>query len=391
MIYLDHNATTPLDPRVLEAMLPFLAGGYGGRFGNPSSVHAAGRDARAAVDEARDTLARLLGAPHPREIVFTGGGTEADNLAVIGLGRAQAAQDGRERHLVTSQTEHHAVLHAARFLERHEGWRVTYLPVDRRGIVDLNALRDALAPGAALVSIHAANNETGVLQPVREIAALCRERGVPFHSDAVQAFGKAAFSIGAGGPGAISLAAHKFHGPRGAGLLWLRNGLPVEPILHGGAQENERRPGTENVAALVGMALAAALALESREAEAARQGALIGRLWQGIRAACPAAVRNGAWEEENAPLQLANTLNVSFPGLDGEALLINFDLEGICVSSGSACMAGSPQPSHVLLAMGVPRELARSSLRFSVGRGTTAEEIGQVIERLPRIIARCSL
>jgi cysteine desulfurase len=384
-IYLDHNATTPLAPEALAAMLPFLSDEEGGRFGNPSAISSEGRVTRAAVDEARETLAQILGASRPQEIIFTSGGTESDNLAVIGLCRSRVEKNGCRRHLITSQTEHHAVLHAADFLEKHEQFQVTRLPVDARGLVDLDALREALTPQTALVSIHAVNNETGTIQPVPEIAAICREHGVPFHSDCVQAFGK--IPVNCESPDAISLAAHKFHGPRGAGLLWLRSGFSIEPILFGGAQENERRPGTENVPAIVGMAAAAQWAIQNLESEADRQTTLRERLWEGIVAAFPQAVRNGAWDEPGR--QLATTLNISFPGLDSEALLINFDLEGIAISGGSACMAGSTQPSHVLMAMGVPKETA--SVRFSLGKGTSAERIETVIARLPRIFARCRL
>ena len=384
-IYLDHNATTPLAPKALAAMLPFLSGGYDGAFGNPSSIHAAGREARAAVDDARDRLARLLGA-RPNEIIFTSGGTEADNLAVLGLARNRVRK-GSVRHLITSATEHHAVLHAAEFLEKHEGYQVTRLPVDQRGLIDIEELRRALTPETALVSIHSANNETGTVQPVGEIAALCRAHGVPFHSDMVQSFGKLPIRVDSmEGPDALSIAAHKFYGPKGAGALWLRSGVSLDAIGFGGAQENERRPGTENGAAIVGMVTAAELAVQSLAQEQPRQAALRDRLWQGIAATFPAAVRNGAWDEP--ALQLANTLNVSFPGLDGETLLIHCDLAGVSVSSGSACMTGSPQPSHVLMAMGVPRALAQASLRFSLGKGNTEADIDAAIERLCGIFAR---
>ena len=384
-IYLDHNATTPLAPEALEAMLPFLSGGCDAPFGNPSSIHAAGRAARAGVDDARDRLARLLGA-RPNEIIFTGGGTEADNLAVLGLARNRARRGGR-RHLITCQTEHHAVLHAAAFLESREGFEVTRLPVDGRGLVDFDALRRTITPQTALVSIHSANNETGTVQPLAEIAALCRACGVPFHSDMVQSFGKVPVRAdGTGGPDSLSLAAHKFSGPKGVGALWLRSGVSIDAVGFGGAQENERRPGTENVAGIVGMVAAAELAAKNIREEESRQAALRDRLWQGIRAAFPAAVRNGAWEA--SARQLANTLNVSFPGLDGETLLIRCDLAGVCVSSGSACMTGSPQPSHVLMAMGVSRALAQASLRFSLGKGTTAACIEAAIERLAGIFSR---
>jgi len=384
-IYLDHNATTPLAPEALAAMLPFLDGGYDGQFGNPSSIHAAGRAARAAVDDARDRLARLLGA-RPNEIIFTGGGTEADNLAVIGLARNRARK-GSGRHLITSATEHHAVLHAAEFLEKQEGFQVTRLPLDGRGLVDPDVLRRAITPQTALVSILSANNETGTIQPVADIAAICREHGVHFHSDMVQSFGKMLVRVDLpDGPDALSLAAHKFYGPKGVGALWLRSGVSIDAIGYGGAHENERRPGTENVAGIVGMVTAAELAVQAITEEQPRQAALRDRLWQGIAAAFPGAIRNGAWDEPVR--QLANTLNVSFPGIDGATLLINCDLSGLYVSSGSACMTGSPQPSHVLMAMGVSREIAEASLRFSLGKGTTEACIDAAIKRLAGIFAR---
>lgn len=375
MIYLDYNATTPLGPEVLDAMQPFLAR----HFGNPSSIHAAGRETRAAIDDARDRLARLLGAKS-HELIFTGGGTESDNLAVIGLARAQAA---RGRHVITATTEHHAVLQAFEYLEKCEGFCVTWLGVDRFGRVNLDELKKAITAETTLVSIMSANNETGVLQPVREIAAVCRERGVLFHSDMVQSFGKAALDVRDAGPDAISLAAHKFYGPKGVGLLWLRAGVPIEKIQFGGSHENERRPGTENVAAIVGMARAAELVIRNIEAEQTREAILRDRLWTGLQSAFPAAVLNGHPTE-----RLANTLNVSFPGLDGEALLINLDLEGVCASSGSACMVGSIMASHVLLAMGVAPEIAQATVRFSLGKETTEAEIDAAILAMPRIVSR---
>jgi cysteine desulfurase len=373
LIYLDHNATTPLAPEALAAMRPYLER----HFGNPSSIHAAGREARAAIDDARDRLAQVLGA-RPHEIVFTSGGTEADNLAVLGLARARA---GQGRHVVTCATEHHAVLHAFERLEKMEGFRVTWLGVDARGLIDLQQLRDALTAETTLVSIMTANNETGVRQPAREIAALCRERGALFHSDAIQSFGKE--PVAARDFDALSLAAHKFRGPQGAGLLYLRAGLAIERQQVGGSHENERRAGTENVAAIVGMAAAAELAVRDLASEAERQRALREKLWAGVRAAFPDAVRNGAPEDT-----LGNTLNVSFPGLDGESLLMNLDLAGICASSGSACMVGSIAPSHVLLAMGVAPELARATVRFSLGKESTAHEIDETLRLLPDLFAR---
>ena len=373
MIYLDYNATTPLAPEALAEMRPYLEH----HFGNPSSIHAAGREARAAIDDARDRVARLLGAK-PHEIIFTGGGTEADNLAVLGLARANAA---RGKHVITCATEHHAVLHSSEHLFKKEGFHVTWLPVDDGGRISAQQVAEAITPETTLVSIMTANNETGALHPTHEISAVCRKRGVLFHSDAIQSFGKE--PLVTEDFDAISLAAHKFHGPKGAGALYLRAGLSIERLQYGGSHENERRPGTENTAAIVGLARAAELAMESMESERPRQAALRDRLWQGVREAFPAAVRNG-----NAEHCLANTLNVSFPSLDGEGLLINLDLAGICASSGSACMVGSIVPSHVLLSMGVEPELARATVRFSLGKETTTNEITTTIARLPAIFSR---
>ena len=368
MIYLDHNATTPLSPEALEAMRPYLEKFHG----NASSIHAAGRETRAALDDSRDRLAVLL-ACKPHEIIFTGGGTEANNLALLGLARANAA---RGKHLVTCATEHHAVLHPLEHLQKREGFALTVLGVDARGLLDPADVKRALTPETTLVSVMTANNETGIRQPVAEIAALCRERGVLFHSDAIQSFGKEPLMCDAD---ALSLAAHKFGGPKGAGVLKLRAGIAIERVAFGGSHEGDRRPGTENVAAITGMARAAEIAV----ATAADLTPLREQLWAGIRAAYPAAVRNSA-----PALSLANTLNVSFPGLDGESVLINLDLAGICASSGSACMVGSIQPSHVLLAMGVPRDLAQATVRFSLGKSTTHAEIEEAVQRVEKIFAR---
>jgi cysteine desulfurase len=373
MIYLDYNATTPLAPEAFAAMRPY----FERHFGNASSIHAEGREARAAIDDARDRLASLLGAK-PHEIVFTGGGTESVNLAVLGLARQHA---GRGRQVITSTSEHHAVLHACQHLEKRDGFRVTLLSVDRMGRIAPDQVAEALTTETTLVSIMSANNETGVRQPVREIAALCRERGVLFHTDAIQSFGKE--PLLAPDFDALSLTAHKFYGPKGAGLLYLRAGTAIERLQHGGSHENERRPGTENVAAIVGLAAAAELGLRDLDTETARQARLRARLWEGIRAIFPSAVQNGHLTE-----RLANTLNVSFPGLDGESLLIALDLAGIGASSGSACMVGSVVPSHVLLAMGVPPELARATVRFSLGKPTTDAEIDAALAALPGVLAR---
>jgi len=383
MIYLDYNATTPLCDAAREAMMPYLDR----CFGNPSSVHAAGREARAAIDNARDKLAALLRIK-PHEIVFTGGGTESCNLAVLGLARSRpagglpAAASAKAGHIISAKTEHHAVLNAVEHLEKHEGVEVTWLDVSRDGIVDVDQLAKSIRPETRLVSIMTANNETGVIQPLREISQICRERGVVLHSDMVQAFGKIDVDLSL--VDAASFAAHKFYGPKGAGFLFLRSGLSIQPIMFGGAHENERRPGTENVAAIAGMAAAAAEWTQrdlAREQE--REARLRDELWMRISQNIPDAKQNG----EGAP-RLANTLNVSLLGLDSEMLLIALDLEGVCASSGSACMVGSVVASHVLLAMGLPVERARSAVRFSLGKWTTADEIKEAGDAVHKIVER---
>ncbi len=383
MTYLDYNATTPLCDAAREAMMPYLDR----CFGNPSSVHAAGREARAAIDNARDKLAALLRIK-PHEIIFTGGGTESCNLAVLGLARSRpagglpAAASAKAGHIISAKTEHHAVLNAIEHLEKHEAVEVTWLDVSRDGIVDVDQLAKSIRPETRLVSIMTANNETGVIQPLREISQICRERGVLLHSDMVQAFGKIDVDLSL--VDAASFAAHKFYGPKGAGFLFLRSGLSIQPIMFGGAHENERRPGTENVAAIAGMAAAAAEWTQrdlAREQE--REARLRDELWMRISQNIPDAKQNG----EGAP-RLANTLNVSLLGLDSEMLLIALDLEGVCASSGSACMVGSVVASHVLLAMGLPVERARSAVRFSLGKWTTADEIKEAGDAVQKIVER---
>ncbi|MGB8465406.1 MAG: cysteine desulfurase family protein [Terrimicrobiaceae bacterium] len=375
MVYLDYNATTPLAPEALEAMMPFLRDG----FGNASSIHAAGRRSRAAVDDSRERLAGLLGVK-AHEIIFTSGGTEACNLAVLGMARAHAP---RGRHLITAASEHHAVLHSFEHLKHHEGFDLTVLPVDGFGRVDPDHLQAALRRDTVLVSVMHANNETGTIQPIEELAAICREHRVCFHTDAIQTFGKLPVRPNELGAAAVSLAAHKFHGPQGAGALYLRSGVAITRIVHGGSHENTRRPGTENVAAIAGMAVAAEIAESRRAAEQIRLCALRDRLWDGIQRNFPQAVRNG-----HPVLALANTLNVSFPGMDGEALLIGLDLEGVCASSGSACMVGSVQPSHVLLAMGVEPGLASSTVRFSLGTHNSSSHIEHCLRALKTVVER---
>jgi cysteine desulfurase len=401
VIYLDYNATTPLCEAACSAMLPFLEG----KFGNPSSIHAAGREARAAIDDARDRLADLLGAK-PHELIFTSGGTEANNLAILGLARSRTA---RGKHLISAKTEHHAVLNTIEHLEKREGFEVTWLNVSEAGQIDLDQLGDTIRDDTVLVSIMHANNETGVIQPLREISEVCRERGVLLHSDMVQSFGKLAPVIPSEVEGsrgetfkatstgsldcarndlgllvdAASFAAHKFYGPKGAGLLFLRGGIPIEPVHFGGAHENQRRPGTENVAAIAGMAAAAEFVERDREQEQAREGNLRDQLWQEISVQISPVILNGAVHR-----RLANTLNISLPALDSETMLMALDLEGVCASSGSACMVGSVVASHVLLAMGLPLALARSAIRFSLGKYTTEEEISATVGIVSEIVQR---
>lgn len=374
-IYLDHNATTPVAPEALKAMLPFLEANYG----NPSSIHFLGREARAALDDARERLARLLGAK-PGEIVFTGSGTEADNHAIFGAVRAAG---GKARHVVTSAVEHHAVLHSCEQLREREGVEVTVLPVDSDGIVSPEAVRAALRADTVLVSVMWANNETGALQPVREIGAICRERGVLFHTDAVQALGKVPVEVGDVPVDLLSVSGHKVHGPKGVGALWIRPRTKVESLLHGGSHENDRRAGTENVAGIVGFVRAAEITTARTASEDVRLRSLTERLWRGLSARIERIRRNGP-----ADRRVANTLNVSFAGCKSDALLMSLDLEGVCVSSGSACAVGSLKPSPVLLAMGLGADLANSAVRFSLGAATTEADVDAVLEVLPGIVAR---
>jgi cysteine desulfurase len=394
MIYLDYNATTPMCDKAREAMLPYLDR----HFGNPSSVHAAGREARAAVDNARDKLAALLRVK-PHELIFTSGGTESCNLAVLGLARCPLSGGG---HIISNKAEHHAVLNALEHLEKRENFEITWLNLSEQGIIDLDQLAAVIRPETRLVSIMTANNETGVVQPVRDISKICRDRGVLLHSDMVQSFAKIDIDLSL--VDAASFAAHKFYGPKGAGLLFLRSGLSIRPIMFGGAHENERRPGTENVAAIAGMAAAAEWTLKGDEHQpsvaaatyfekSSRTGGLAGEqkreqrlrdgLWARIAHSFPVAKQNG-----DLASRLTNTLNVSFPGFDSETLLMALDLEGICASSGSACMVGSVVASHVLLAMGLPMERASSAIRFSLGKQTTAEEIERAADAIDHIFGR---
>ena len=376
-IYFDYNATTPLDPAVRSAMLPFLDAVWG----NPSSVHHIGRKARAALDESRDRAATFLGAK-PSEIIFTGGGTEANNLAIFGTARLLKAKG---RHLITSAVEHHAGLQCFDYLERHEGFLVTRLPVDAAGRVSVEEFKRAVRPDTIFASIMAANNEIGTIQPVAAIGAVCRELGIRFHTDAVQSFGKEAFeNIGQFNADLVSVCAHKFHGPKGAGLLYIKSPLQPEPILFGGAHENERRAGTENLAAIAGLVEA----LESFVRPSVFPAEQLAVQVQKIAAAVEKI--DGCEIVTPKEKALANTLAFVVAGSDGIALMAGLDMEGICASSGSACSAGSLEPSHVILATG-RRASANSLVRFSLGRSSTEEEVNFVCAALPEIIRRAQL
>ncbi len=373
-IYLDHAATTPVDPRVAEGM----AAVYRDAHGNPSSLHAEGRAARALVDEARERVAVAIGAQHA-EIVFTSGGTEADSLALRGTVRALRAKGD---HVVASAVEHHAVIDTCHDLER-EGVRITILPVDRHGLVDPDDARGAITDRTVLVSVMHANNEIGTIEPMAEIGAICRDKGVVFHSDAVQTVGALDVDVGALPVDLLSLNAHKFYGPKGVGALYVRGGTPFQPIQTGGGQERDRRAGTENVAGILGMGLALELAVSARSEESPRLAALRDRLADGIRERIDDVVFNGHPTE-----RLPNNVSVCIRGVQGESLIVALDLAGIAASSGAACTTGSLEPSHVLLAIGLSREVAQGSLRLTLGRSTTAEDVDAVLEELPRIVAR---
>jgi cysteine desulfurase len=374
LIYLDHAATTPLDPRVLEVMLPYLREQYG----NPSSLYALARPARQAVDRARGNVAACLGA-RPSEIVFTSGGSECDNAAIKGA--AWAARD-RGNHIITSSIEHHAVLHTCAWLERF-GIETSYLPVDAEGMVNVATLAAAIRPTTILVSIMHANNEVGSIQPLAEIAAVTRERGILLHTDAVQTCGQLPIDVEAMGVDLLSLSAHKFYGPKGAGALYVRQGTAWLPTQQGGGQERNKRAGTENVAGIAGLAAALAFAVEAMPEETKRLRALRDRLVAGLLGSIPGSRLNG-----HAEHRLPNNANLSFSGVDGESLLLALDRQGIAASSGSACTAGSIDPSHVLLAMGQDRSWALGALRLTLGKQTTAQDIDRVLEVLPGIVAR---
>ncbi len=375
-IYLDYAATTPLRPEARAAMEPFLSAEA---FGNPSSLHADGQRAKRALDTARDILAAALGCAFA-EVTFTGGGTESDNAALVGIMLANRA---RGDHFITTQLEHEAVGDTARFLETL-GFCATYLPVDRDGRVSPDVVADALTDRTVLVSVIHASNEVGTIQPLRQIADLVHANNTLLHSDAVQTFGQLPVTIDSLGVDLLTVSAHKIYGPKGAGALYVRGGTAIEPLLHGGGQERERRSGTENVAALAGFGEAVRLLLPERAAEAARLASLRDFLLSSLRAALPGVILNGPEGDSRLP----NNLNFSLPGLDAETLLLALDRAGVSASSGSACASGSIEPSHVLTAMGLPDDRIKSALRLTLGRGTTQEQLERVVEILREIVGR---
>lgn len=374
MIYLDHAATTPVDPEVFEAMAPYLQA----QFGNPSSFYKIARQARGAVEEARERLAAYLGC-QPREILFTGGGTEADNMAIKGL--AWARQD-KGRHIITTQIEHHAVLHTCKFLEK-QGFEVTYLPPDRDGRIAVEQVAEAIRDDTILVSIMHSNNEVGTIQPIAEIGQLCWDRKVRLHCDGVQSLGKANLRVDEINVDMLAISAHKVYGPKGVGALYVRKGCRLVPLLDGGSQEFNRRAGTENVAGIVGLGKAIEL-LEKRGAEDnERVTRLRDRLTAGVLERIPAVIPTG-----HPTQRIGNISSFCFRYIEGEGILLSLDFEDVCVSSGSACTSGSLDPSHVLLAMGYPHEVAHGSIRMSLGRHNTEAEIDRVLEILPPIVER---
>jgi len=373
-IYLDHNATTPIAPEVLAAMLPYLTE----EFGNASSIHAYGQNARGAVEQARSSVASLVGA-RAADIMFTSGGTESNNHAILG---AVAAAPGKAKHVITSAIEHVAVLDACRALAKG-GIDLTVLPVDREGLVNPEDVRRAIRPETVLITLMLANNEIGTIEPIEGIGKIAAEKGIVFHTDAVQAAGKIPIDVEKLGVDLLSISAHKFCGPKGVGALYIRKGTQLAPLLYGGHSERDRRPGTEDVAAIAGMGKAAELALTGMSKESERVRALRDRLEQGLLARVPHSWINGA----EAP-RVPNTANLTFPFIEGESMVIALDLKGIACSTGAACSSGALEPSHVLMALGLAPEDARATLRLSLGHQTTDEEVDFALETIPPVIER---
>jgi cysteine desulfurase len=373
-IYLDHNATTPVDPAVLDAMLPY----FSAEFGNAASIHTVGQRARAAVETAREQVAALLGA-RPQEIVFTSGGTESDNHAIFGILRSTP---GATKHIITTAIEHEAVLNTCQALEK-EGASVTYLPVGSRGVIDPEELRDAIRPHTALITVMHANNELGTIQPLAEIGRIATQNDVYFHTDAVQSVGKIPVDVSALGVDLLSLSGHKLYAPKGIGALYIRGGTRLKQLLYGGHHQRGFRPGTENVPGIVGLGKAAELARSSFAEDAARISALRDTLEQNLVERIPQARINAA-DSPRTP----NTANITFPGIEGEALIIALDMKSIACSTGAACSSGAVEPSHVLTAIGLSADEARASIRFSLGRHTTAAEIEYALEAVPAAVAQ---
>lgn len=373
-VYMDNAATTALRRDVLDAMMPYLTDIYG----NPSSLHYFGQEAHKAVENVRHQVASALNA-EDNEIVFTGCGTEADNMALKGIAEKYQSKG---KHIITSSVEHHAILHTCEYLEKH-GFEVTYLPVDEYGMVKAEQVRDAIRSDTILVSIMFANNEVGTIMPIKEIGAVCREKGVFFHTDAVQAVGHVAIDVKAMNIDLLSLSAHKLHGPKGVGALYIRKGIVVPPLLHGGAQERRKRAGTENVAGIVGLGKAIEIACSDIEGTSKRMCYLRDKLINGIEASIPEVKLNGHRTE-----RLPGNVNFSIKYIEGESILLMLDINGIAASSGSACTSGSLDPSHVLLAMGMPHETAHGSLRLTLGDDTTEDDIDYVLEVLPEIVVK---
>lgn len=373
-VYMDNAATTPLRQDVLDAMMPYLSNIYG----NPSSLHYWGQEAHRAVENARHSVAAALNADDA-EIVFTGCGTEADNMALKGI--AERYQN-KGRHIITSAVEHHAVLHTCQYLEKH-GFEVTYVPVDEYGMVSSEQVRNSIRDDTILVSVMFGNNEVGTIMPIKEIGAICHEKGVIFHTDAVQAVGHVPIDVKAMNIDLLSLSAHKLHGPKGVGALYIRNGIVVPPLLHGGAQERGKRAGTENVAGIVGLGKAIEIACADIDGTSRRMAAMRDRLIAGIESSIPEVKLNGHRTE-----RLPGNVNFSIRYIEGESILLMLDINGIAASSGSACTSGSLDPSHVLLAMGMPHEIAHGSLRLTLGDDTTEADVDYVLEVLPTIVAK---
>ena len=387
-VYLDHNATTPLAPEVLEAMLPY----FSERFGNASSIHSVGQRARHAIEAARESVAALIGAK-PAEIVFTSGGTEADNLAILGtIAAARSAKERvavaagsaneNRRHIITSAIEHHAVLNTCEQLQR-DGLEVTYIPVGRDGILDPEDIRRAIRPETILISIMHANNEVGTIQPIEAIGEIAREAGVMFHTDAVQSAGKVPLDVNRLGVNLLSLSAHKIYGPKGTGALYVKSGTKLHPIFFGGHHERDKRPGTENVAGIVGLGRAAESAKTLLTESAERIGAMRDRFEQTILETVPQSRVNG-----NREHRVANTTNITFAGAEGESLVIALDLRGVACSTGAACSSGAIEPSHVLTAIGLTPEEGRSSVRFSLGRNSIEAEIDFALRAIPAAVEK---